>query len=1569
MLSYRSKLKMKINLKILMVFITVIALLPVNCIKKESIQSKIDRLLAENDKIENCDKWAQQHKKEILAWGNEGIEYLLHYPLGSLDNVDRRKKEQSIMACLDIFGEKAIPVLKKALEAQYDPSFKIAAEAFFKIAQKFPGEEKYLLQKIDDWYPTDKKKFYYASEYILDSGILCREEKQQKILDDFSQNFSEEKRLKVDIDFIFWGNWYYFDDILKSNTIPFLSHLVFEFFKEEEGICFSTFYQVFDYIFPDLPNREKFEPSILPDQKIDNGSSPGRTFYNNDLRIFPYVLQEIYSSSWSDINLFELFPLDRDEEAVTFLKNYISTEEDLKWIDAACILANYLTKNECAVLGKELTGKNQKRKGNYLLELSETGCSHFEDAVNKRPWGEVLLPDLQSHIPYFQEISNDLLGFLKRKVYRFNESICSEGKDCISRLKDLVETGSVFKQITALEWLSSFAAVSDDFFMEKLKHHENAWIKAVCLWILKKRNADIPGPVIWESLHDKNPFLVFLGVGMADKLQMPDLEKLLEHLFLEGGTIYQKEVLKKIYECSGYQKVKTCFNKPRKERVSLLAQIFFLQKAFENRDIEVLTGYFHLDSPPELLCPAAVALFELEKEKTVKKIISFLTDGLALLREKIEQKKLTEYGFKAILETFFSILGQSKNKQAVPILLKFSKIEDFDLISRTALVNFIPIMEPAELVKFQKNLYPYTISIYMSEHPKYQNWIYNYLKKYPQHIPIEFVIEREVKPLFPIIRPLILKTGLDQYTDEIKKLNPGRAKQEFLWYLENGNREVALTALRQLADLPPSEKVDAIMKKEFLESEEEAKEIACRYFARQGKDFVFQYLKKKIDNREEITHFIEYLKYYPDEKGLKTVIELIENRVYRVWPDLDVILKEFSKKIPGQLKPHIYHPDMEVRKKIIAAFRGHPGVESWVELKQLIKHPDISLAIWAFDTYKDYFKKEDFKDLKSFYQRLKSESIKIEVLEVISTFKSGEATEFLQEKSKTGKYIGEYAAYYSLFHDADSLVSFLKQTTRPDLLKSALDRLIKIDKTQGIDMLLDLYIGFDKEVRRFDKPEIGMELLPGGTVKDSDDFPITIKIPKPIKKVAFTREITLPPGKKNTEIRNCRSYLVGKTFFCFWQEEPNRLFSDDPQVCRIIFSEDMQKWSSPLTFEEPMIIKPNSMLACADGSYLLFYGRYPANANIHFSGHRPFFVLFDKKNGFKKGFYPLKAQQSFYDFTVFYFKGNYYIAGVPYESIESQKNCFEIYRSSSLENWDEKTILAKLTEEKKVYYTTITVFNEKAYMINDENLYESMDGIVWKRICQLPGYKFTQLLKGEGSQFCAVSSAKKYGSYESYVTSSSDLIHWSTPQYTGLPFNKYKNYAFHEKMLLGLDGTKIKAINLKDLEKDTDNDGLKDLEEEVLLTDAHNPDTDGDGMDDLMDLNPIRKSIKNPTESMRVREMVIKKFFSDKGGYNQGDLLIIVSESEETQTFDNLEFRVLSFNPAEFKRYVERFKGEKKDFLRICFEKIEFSSDKRSVEVEFSYFPTSVTGDGHRMRLRKVNNEWVVVSWEQTWIS
>ena len=108
---------------------------------------------------------------------------------------------------------------------------------------------------------------------------------------------------------------------------------------------------------------------------------------------------------------------------------------------------------------------------------------------------------------------------------------------------------------------------------------------------------------------------------------------------------------------------------------------------------------------------------------------------------------------------------------------------------------------------------------------------------------------------------------------------------------------------------------------------------------------------------------------------------------------------------------------------------------------------------------------------------------------------------------------------------------------------------------------------------------------------------------------------------------------------------------------------------------------------------------------------------------------------------------------------------------------------------------------------------------------------------------------------------------------------------------------------------------------------------------------------------MKIREVVIKEYLGNEKAYTQRKVLIVVSESEETQAFDNLNFRVLSFNPREFRLYANRFKEEKGNFFRIYFDKIEFSPDKRSAEVEFSYYSRPLAAVGYRMRLRKVNNE------------
>src|SRR2546423_718695 len=53
------------------------------------------------------------------------------------------------------------------------------------------------------------------------------------------------------------------------------------------------------------------------------------------------------------------------------------------------------------------------------------------------------------------------------------------------------------------------------------------------------------------------------------------------------------------------------------------------------------------------------------------------------------------------------------------------------------------------------------------------------------------------------------------------------------------------------------------------------------------------------------------------------------------------------------------------------------------------------------------------------------------------------------------------------------------------------------------------------------------------------------------------------------------------------------------------------------------------------------------------------------------------------------------------------------------------------------------------------------------------------------------------------------------------------------------------------LDKDSDNDGLKDWEETLWKTDPHNPDTDGDGTPDGQEVKEGRNpSVKGPNDKL-----------------------------------------------------------------------------------------------------------------------
>lgn len=71
------------------------------------------------------------------------------------------------------------------------------------------------------------------------------------------------------------------------------------------------------------------------------------------------------------------------------------------------------------------------------------------------------------------------------------------------------------------------------------------------------------------------------------------------------------------------------------------------------------------------------------------------------------------------------------------------------------------------------------------------------------------------------------------------------------------------------------------------------------------------------------------------------------------------------------------------------------------------------------------------------------------------------------------------------------------------------------------------------------------------------------------------------------------------------------------------------------------------------------------------------------------------------------------------------------------------------------------------------------------------------------------------------------------------------------------DGRLFK-INLKDVYKDSDNDGYNDIFEKCFGLNENNKDTDGDGVDDFNDLNPMFRSEKN--KFVQLYEMLLPQY-------------------------------------------------------------------------------------------------------------
>lgn len=107
---------------------------------------------------------------------------------------------------------------------------------------------------------------------------------------------------------------------------------------------------------------------------------------------------------------------------------------------------------------------------------------------------------------------------------------------------------------------------------------------------------------------------------------------------------------------------------------------------------------------------------------------------------------------------------------------------------------------------------------------------------------------------------------------------------------------------------------------------------------------------------------------------------------------------------------------------------------------------------------------------------------------------------------------------------------------------------------------------------------------------------------------------------------------------------------------------------------------------------------------------------------------------------------------------------------------------------------------------------------------------------------------------------------------------------------------------LAELRKDTDGDGLTDIEEARLVTDPSSVDTDGDGLSDKDDPAPLGADAPS-TPEQEVRQAAYRQLVSQRV---KGELLIEQTNGPRLG-LSGVDFRVLSLTAEELEAYQKRF--------------------------------------------------------------
>jgi hypothetical protein len=265
------------------------------------------------------------------------------------------------------------------------------------------------------------------------------------------------------------------------------------------------------------------------------------------------------------------------------------------------------------------------------------------------------------------------------------------------------------------------------------------------------------------------------------------------------------------------------------------------------------------------------------------------------------------------------------------------------------------------------------------------------------------------------------------------------------------------------------------------------------------------------------------------------------------------------------------------------------------------------------------------------------------------------------------------------------------------------------------------------------------------------------------------------------------------------------------------------------------------------------------------------------------------------------------------------------------------------------------------------------------------GEEKTVFAKDERGALYALETSFKFGANDIYLSYSRDGKTWNKPLFSGLSLSQESGL---ESCTVSVSGAKIeiaydKAVDfgksskrekvsftLSDLERDTDHDGLTDVEEVRLRTDPARADTDGDGVKDSEDMNPLVAK-KELTAMQKIRQAAFRRIIQmkdvDQARIFGSSLLIVQTPSSEKQEFQGHDFFVLNLTEEE----VNDFKSQFGDGVCV----ISFANESRyadyaEVEVQCVWLP--LAGRGWKVTLKKNPSEpegWEVTDISLEWIA